>query len=279
MFENSKYLNNLLWEFSKNSKPYPFALIDNFLKDDIYQKIKDRFPSLSQFEKKGDIKGNNIQIRIAYSDFSSIVDPFWKEFGSYFLNENFFYNYCEFYENDIKQWYPKFYQRLKKKDFKIGIYNLDNFENCDVLLDFHIGINTPVTKMTSVRGPHLDNKKSLYTSLCYLKDNDDDTDSGHFTVYDLKSYKLLSLGLGRSVNLSDVKNYKEIKYKSNRVATFLNTKKSIHGVTQREVTNKVRKFFAFNAVYKEDLYKIPLINRLLSRTKKFFYKNDNSVKS
>ena len=27
MFENSKYLNNLLWEFSKNSKPYPFALI------------------------------------------------------------------------------------------------------------------------------------------------------------------------------------------------------------------------------------------------------------
>ena len=78
MFENSKYLNNLLWEFSKNSKPYPFALIDNFLKDDIYQTIKDRFPSLSQFEKKGDIKGNNIQIRIAYNDFSSIVDPFWK---------------------------------------------------------------------------------------------------------------------------------------------------------------------------------------------------------
>ena len=78
--------------------------------------------------------------------------------------------------------------------------------------------------------------------------------------------------MGRSINLSDVKNYKEIKYKSNRVATFLNTKKSIHGVTQREVTNKARKFFAFNAVYKEDLYKIPLINRLLSRTKKFFTK-------
>ena len=56
MFENSKYLNNLCWDFSKNSKPYPFVLIDNFLKMKFIKKLKIKFPSLNQFEKKGDIK-------------------------------------------------------------------------------------------------------------------------------------------------------------------------------------------------------------------------------
>ena len=157
---------------------------------------------------------------------------------------------------------------------KIGIQGIDNFDDCDVLLDFQIGINTPVEKVVSVRGPHIDNKKSIYTGLCYLKDSDDYTDSGHFTLYKLKQLKLMILGSGRSVNLTDVKNYKEIKYKSNRLITFLNTKKSIHGVSPREVTNKVRKFFSFNAMFKEEIFKIPLASRIARRIKKIFYKKD-----
>ena len=83
---------------------------------------------------------------------------------------------------------------------------------------------------------------------------------------------MISLGSSRSVNLSDVSNYKEIKYKSNRLVTFLNTKKSIHGVTQRELTDKVRKFFAFNAVYKEQLYKMSFLSSVTNRVKIFFDK-------
>jgi len=270
MFVKSKYLNNLSWNLNKDKTPYPFVFIDSFLKTETYKEITEKFPTLKTFENYGDIKGNNIQIRVAFNNFSQELDLFWKEFGSYFLNSDFFYNFCEFYEDDIKYLYPKIYHVIKKKNFKIGIQGIDNFEKCDVLLDFQIGINTPVKEVTSVRGPHLDNKKTIYTALCYLKDSDDNTNSGHFTIYQLKRFKLLGLGSSRSVSLSDVKDYKEIKYKSNRVASFLNTKKSIHGVTQRELTSKVRKFFAFNALFKEDLFKISLLSRVKSRIKKFF---------
>jgi hypothetical protein len=272
MFEKSKYLNKICWSFDKSSNPYPLILIDNFLKTEIYKEIAEKFPSLKIFKNNGDIEGNNTQIRIGFSDFSQKLDLCWKELGSYFLNEDFFYNFCEFFKDDIKHWYPKIYSRLKNKNLKIGIQGIDNFDDCDVLLDFQVGVNTPVKKVTSVRGPHLDNQKSLYTALCYLKDNDDITDSGHFTAYKLKPFRLISLGSSRSVNLSDVSNYKEIKYKSNRLVTFLNTKKSIHGVTQRELTDKVRKFFAFNAVYKEQLYKMSFLSRVTNRVKIFFDK-------
>ena len=270
MLENSNYLNNLSWKFSKSKTPYPFISIDNFLSQDVYKKIKEKFPSLDKFEYFGNIYQNNIGIRIAFSEFTNNLDPFWNEFGGYFLRDNFFYSFCDFYKDDIKYYYPKIYNQLKKRNFKIGISGIDSFDNYDVLLDFHLGINTPVTKMTSVRGPHLDNAKSLYTALCYLKDTDDSTDSGHFTIYDLKPFKLLKLDPGRAINLSNVKKYTEIKYKSNNVATFLNTNKSIHGVTQREITTKIRKYFLFNAVFKEGIYKIPLASRIANRINKFF---------
>ena len=270
MFENSKYLNKNSWKFDKIIKPYPFILIDDFLKKEIYQEVTRKFPDIRKFEKNGNIEGNNIQIRMDYKDFSSKQDLYWKEFSNYFLTEDFFYNFCKFYEDDIEYWYPEIFSKLKNKDFKIGIFNIDTFNNCDVLLDFHLGINTPVKELTSVRGPHLDNKKSLYTALCYLKDEDDNTNSGHFTVYKKKPYKILKFNTGRQINLSDVQEYKEIKYESNRVATFMNTKNSIHGVTPREVTNKVRKFFAFTAVYKEGLYKNSITTRIVNRVKNFF---------
>ena len=42
MFENSKYLNNDSWKFFKNSTPYPFMFIDNFVNGGKTSTMKDR---------------------------------------------------------------------------------------------------------------------------------------------------------------------------------------------------------------------------------------------
>ena len=262
MFKNSDHLNYSNWKIKKNSIPYPFAQIDNFLTTKMYNKVQENFPNLKRFNYYKNTSQNNIAISISFKDFSSDKDPFWHEFGSYYVGEEFFYNFCEFYLEDIKRIYPKIYKRIKCNDYKIGINGLDSFDNFDVLLDFAVGINTPVVQCDTVRGAHLDNRKSLYTALCYLKDNDDLTDSGHFVVYDLKQNRRLRLGKSRSINFSDVTEIQKIKYKSNSLATFINSKKSIHGVTPREVTNKIRKYFTFTALFKDDLYKPPLLGRV-----------------
>ena len=59
---------------------------------------------------------------------------------------------------------------------------------------------------------------------------------------------------GRSFNQSNLIEIKKINYKSNRLATFLNSNKSIHGVSEREITNKLRKFFVFNAIITNDKF-------------------------
>jgi len=272
MFKNSDFFDSSNWKIEKKSNPYPYAQIDNFLTTEMHNKVKENFPDLQHFNYyKNTSKNNNVAVTINFKDLNAKTDTFWYKFGGYFVKDEFFYNFCEFYIKDIKRLYPHIYKRIKRRDYKIGIYNDSNsFDHFDVLLDFAIGINTPVTQCDTVRGAHLDNKKSLYTALCYLKDDDDLTDSGHFVVYDLKPNKSLKVGKGRSINYSDVTEIQKIKYKSNRLATFVNSKKSIHGVTPREVTDKLRKYFTFNAVFKEDLYKLPLLNRVQNFFSRYF---------
>lgn len=259
------YIDKSSWNISKYSNPFPFAEIDNFIKLDVYKEVKENFPSLVEFKKNGDINANNIGIRITYKELYSDKKSFWYNFGSHFVNESFFYNYCDFFDEEIKLCYPKIYKKIKNKNLKIGVSGLDNLENFDILLDFQLGINTPVLADKSVRGPHLDNQKEFYAGLCYLKDDDDHTESGHFLIFKKKPFRILKKGKGRSFDKSNLRNIKIIKYKSNKLATFINTTKSIHGVSKREVTKKTRKFFVFNAVLNEKLIETQLFDRILNR--------------
>jgi hypothetical protein len=260
------YINKSNWKIYKKSSPFPFAKIEDFIKLDIYKNIKKNFPKLEDFRENGDIFANNVQIRKSFKEFALNKNSFWHDFGHHFVSNDFFYNYCEFFKDDIKKFYPQIYQCLKNRNLKIGVSGIDEPEKFDVILDFQLGINTPVIKKKSVRGPHLDNSKELYAGLCYLKDSDDYTDSGHFTVFEKKKFSISRYEKGRSIFFSDIKEVKKIKYKSNTLATFLNTEKSIHAVSEREVTNSIRKFFVFNAVLNKNLIRTSFLKKFFNYT-------------
>jgi len=274
MLSSINYLNKENWVIDKSSIPYPFAKIDNFLTSEVYQLVKENFPKLDRFNKIKDTSKSNVAVVLSFSDFDKDQDTFWYEFGKYFVRKEFFYDFCNLYIDDIERIYPHIYKKLKNQDYKIGIYNKDSFEKCDVLLDFGIGINTSVKEKSSVRKAHLDNTRSLYTALCYLKDDDDITNSGHFMVYGQKPNRKIIMGERRSFKLCDLIEYKSIDYNSNRLATFINTDKSIHGVTPREITDKERKFFTFTAIFNEDLYTIEKFpkNKFLMKIKTMYKK-------
>lgn len=256
------YLNEINWKVKKFSRPFPFAEVDHFLKDEVYKNLESHFPDL-------DTEGrNNIIVKREYIHLTD-KDAAWKGFASYFVSVEFFDKMCNFYDEDIKFNYPKVHKLIKKKCLKVGVSGKDTFENFDVLLDFQIGINTAVTQVSSSRGPHLDNRKVFYVGLCYFKNANDPTSSGHYTAFEVLN-KQPRLGDGRSVSLDQIKIFAKVEYSANRLATFLNTPYSVHGVSEREVTNFERKFFVFNAVMKEDLYsfKRPLWERVLNKLKR-----------
>ena len=163
------YIDKSSWNISKYSNPFPFAEIDNFIKLDVYKEVKENFPSLMEFKKNGDINANNIGIRITYKELYSDKKSFLVQFWQSFCKRKFFYNYCDFFDEEIKLCYPKIYKKIKNKNLKIGVSGLDNLENFDILLDFQLGINTPVLADKSVRGPHLDNQKNFTLGFATLK--------------------------------------------------------------------------------------------------------------
>jgi hypothetical protein len=259
------YFDENNWKVKKFSNPYPFAEIDGFLTKPIYQDFRNKFPTMEKFSEFGDIKANNITIKKTFKD---IEDQDLKKLSAYFVSKDFFKYMVDFFAADIKKHYPKIYQDIQADKLKIGISGIDHRDNVDVLLDFHIGINTPVKEVSKNRGPHLDNRKVLYVGLCYFKDENDPTSSGHYVAYDLLA-KNVRLGHSRSVSMGQIKEFCQVKYGPNKLAVFLNTPRSVHGVSDREVTDYARRFFVFNAVFKNDLYVIK---------KTFFQKVQDKVK-
>lgn len=263
-------LNTDNWKIRKDSTHFPFAQIENFLTDEDYNKLKDIFPQLSEFSKYGDVGENNIILKKAYRHLVDENDTNWKQIGDYFTSDQFFNKMCDFYKEDIKKHYPELYERIQKNEVTIGKFGVDSWDDYEILLDFHLGINTPVKEVSTCRGPHLDNRKVLYVGLCYFKGDEDTTNSGHYTAYKLIKDRL-KLGTSRSVSLDDVEVIDQVVYKKNTLATFLNTPLSIHGVSDREITDIERKFFVFNAVCRDDLYTIKktffekVVNKILGR--------------
>ena len=149
------FIHKSHWKIYKKSSPFPFAQIDNFIKPDFYEKIKANFPNLNKFTDNGDIHANNIQIRKTFQSLLKESNLFWSDFGSHFVNEDFFFNYCEFFKDDIKRLYPELYKNIKNRNLNIGVSGLDDPKKFDVILDFQIGINTPVTEKKSVLEDHI----------------------------------------------------------------------------------------------------------------------------
>ncbi|MDH5652083.1 MAG: hypothetical protein OEZ39_09520 [Gammaproteobacteria bacterium] len=277
MLNQETILNEKNWVVNKYSKPYPFAQIDNFIDQITYNKLVEVFPSLQDFLDLPGIKesipehGNYIA-KMPFAIINNDKTSPWFEIGSYFVSQKFFYRMCELYADDLNAYYPDLYEKVKAKSIKLGIAGFDNISDVDVLLDFQLGVNTPVKSLSTARGPHLDNRNVLYVGLCYFKDDDDPTNTGHYTAYQLKPTKKLRLGPRRSVKLSDVTEFAQVKYDKNRLATFMNTIDSIHGVSQREITEYCRKFFVFNAVVNQNLYQVDpgFTDRVMKRVKNIF---------
>ena len=108
-----------------------------------------------------------------------------------------------------------------------------------IQLDCQIGINSPVSSVSTVKGPHVDNRVEIYAGLLYMRKNGDVSTGGNLNIYHpLKSFDPINK-----------KEYPEklfeivdtVKYTRNKLVMFLCSPKSFHGVTSRSVTKHERR--------------------------------------
>ncbi len=235
------------------SDPYPYFIIDNALPEDLYKKLNDSFPAYEKIIEKNrginDYKENTAYRYDAANALGDIeISDTWKNFIKYHTSYEFTSELYDIFLESIKQIYKVDKDKLPNKN-NTGVRFRDNaFFNTDC----QFVINTPTSGDTSVIEPHLDNPKEFYAALFYMRDKEDTSTGGSLTTHKFigePSFYGKARVREEKVNLIE-----EIEYKENRLAVFLNSPLSIHGVTKRSKTDFYRKYMNIIGEFNNELF-------------------------
>jgi hypothetical protein len=128
-------------------------------------------------------------------------------------------------------------------------------------LDAQIAVNTPaLTEGTSVRTPHLDRTDKLFIGLLYLRLPDDDSQGADLELLKPKQDGKLVYGRQRLLPAEQTIHVRTIPYRKNTLVLFLNTPKSLHGVTPRGITRHTRYFINLVGETAEPLFEVETIS-------------------
>ncbi len=235
------------------SKPYPYFIIDNALPWDLYNRLNDTFPNFQKIisNNKGVnefIENTAYRLNAAQSLDDKEISKEWKDFILYHTSHEFTDELFEIFKKSIKEIYQVDKDQLPNKK-NIGVrFKGNHFFNTDC----QFVINTPTNGETKVIEPHLDNPKEFYAGLFYMKERGDTSEGGNLTTHQFIGNPSF---YGKSrVREENVKLVEEIEYKENRLAVFLNSPYSIHGVTKRSRTNTYRKYMNIIGEFNKELF-------------------------
>jgi hypothetical protein len=235
------------------SKPFPYFIIDDALPWDLYNILNDTFPDFQKIISNN--RGMNeyaentaYRLNAAQSLEDDEITKEWREFILYHTSHKFTDELFEIFKDSIKEIYKVDKEQLPNEK-NIGIrFQGKNFFNTDC----QFVINTPTNGDTKVIEPHLDNPKEFYAGLLYMKEKNDESIGGNLTTHEFigkPSFYGKSRVREEKVNLIE-----EIEYKQNRLAVFLNSPYSIHGVTRRSKTNNYRKYMNIIGEFNKELF-------------------------
>lgn len=235
------------------ANPFPYFIIDEALPWDLYNKLNTEFPKFKKIISK-DKALNELRDNTAYRLNASEslkddeISQEWKNFVLYHTSHEFTDELFSIFEKEIKEIYKVDKSQLPNEK-NIGIRFLKkNYFNTDC----QFVINSPTKGETSVIEPHLDNPKEFYAGLLYMKDPDDTSIGGNLTTHKFIGEPSF---YGKSrVRHEKVDLIEEIEYKANRLAVFLNSPYSIHGVTKRSKTDSYRKYMNIIGEFNQPLF-------------------------
>jgi len=181
--------------------PFPHVVIENALDKTYYEDLVRTQPTPQEILRGRPYTSNqrlDLKTGLALTELHSI----WREFVAYHISDEF----------------------VEKARRVFGFSEDRVFTRCQP------GLNTPSINSSRVRGPHLDNPSELYAGLFYMGSDDD---GGDLELYKWNDKPKRFHG---KLEVEDecVGLVKTVPYRPNTYVMFLNTDKSLHGVTPRK---------------------------------------------
>ena len=230
-------------------EPYPHIIIKDALSPEYYQALYESLPSWQQiipdkFHHLSNKRGNLPWFKVVEGDYPQI----WKDFVQYHVSTEFYEEFLYWFEPYIIEQLPlveKQYGRLEDLPLK----KKTRTNNSPFCQDVMISATTPVKELSSVRGKHIDGLNKLSAGLFYMK-NPNDNAGGNLEIYECSGVGTFDTkNKWSNMSYPSEKKVGEVEYAPNTFVMLLNTKKSLHAVTQRQPTNESRTFVNFHGQF------------------------------
>ena len=268
---------SLLQNFNKSdffSTPVPHIIINNAIPEKLYNELLIQSPKyLIKNNSNNNVRGDFFPDQIK----QKIQHKLFYRFLEFHRSPEFFYQCTNVFKDDLENIYPNIISSSKKKIDKNKIVKLDSDSKKrkdSMTFTSLYSYNTPVTKASSVVGPHIDHYDKIFFGLYYMKEPEDNSIGGDLILYKWKNnysnYKKKNIIFTEKWNnmLYHSEEAKKIKYEKNTFVLALNSINSLHGVSKREKTNHIRQFCYISVAFNKDL-KFITPNLL----EKIFFKN------
>lgn len=204
------------------NEPYAHIVIENCLPLKTFEMLYENFPVQTVKDNFKLVDGHTY--RGLANDFISSkrveAKQCWIDFFEYHTSQEF-YNEVLTIFNETR-WI---------KDEKVKVRHTEG--DAKIVTDTQFVIHQPTTGTT--RSTHIDNPLEIYAGLLYMRQRGDNAKGGDFVIYDTPEINKVVAKSGREIPKDiEKKEHKKITYKENTFVMFLNTNKSVHGVTPRE---------------------------------------------
>jgi hypothetical protein len=274
--------------------PFPYIVKKQVLDQSLADELRAAYPSIEDLLKfdygwhclgvaRGTEVPSNRKIRCRAAEIlsDSSITPIWREFIEAHLTKDYLKKFLDIFGEALYEQHPHLRPVFNNFDnLRVGIRNIDSFENCDVLIDAEICIDTPVRdKPSSVKIPHLDNEHKMVIGNFYLKQLEDDSVGGSLELYKHKDRKKSRFHGARLIDYKYCEKVGELPYQDNSLAMFINSVDALHGVSNRNITSYPR--YSFNNIFeiKDSLFDIGVyyndvsaLNILMRRAKRMLKK-------
>ena len=235
-------------------QPYPYVYVPEALDAAYYAELANAYPGMERIAGKGPWANNSAYLlgtRRVLAD--PALPAVWRDFFAYHCSAEFLQAMLVFWRDAIAREYPAieawFGKPLSQLTTAVRHRSKEKIpENlsADVMLDCQFGINSPVNAPTSVRGPHVDKPYKLFAALLYFRHPDDKSTGGDLILYRFRTHRYHFDG---RLNLAErfVEPFAKIPYRPNTLVMWLNTSRSLHGISPRSTTPLPRRYVNFLA--------------------------------
>jgi hypothetical protein len=223
--------------------PYPHIVIDDCLPADLYGELARTYPADSTILQLGSNSGNrsvrpNSRQDVHAHRILARPDCFtdtWRAFVEYHISQAFFQELLRLMAPEIVALYPQLEQRLgcRLSELTTGMLGDARSRAGQLLLDCHVGINTPSQRRSSVRRVHTDAPDELFAALVYFRSEDDTARGGDLEIFRWKNQRK-HLFVAAEVDESDTERVQTVAYRANTAVIFINSDSALHAVSRRD---------------------------------------------